>query len=83
MKIRDQKTGEIGAASQFNIHAINEVLTGDDSAYIHELDVWIEAFQDWKPLADAFRDRDVIVDNLNTYFFEPTTEEDKKRGYTL
>lgn len=83
MKIRYQETGEIGAASQFNIHAISEVLTGDDSAYIYELDVWIEALQAWKPLADAFRDRDVIVDNYNTYFFEPQTDEDRERGYTL
>ena len=83
MKICYRNTGEIGAASQFNIYATSEVLTGDNTVYIRDLDVWIEALQTWKSLADAFRDRDVIVDNYNTYFFEPTNEEDRKRGYTL
>lgn len=83
MKVRYQKTGSIASANQFNMHAMAEVLTGDDSASIHELDVYLEQKQEWKSLADAFRDHDVIVDNYNSRFFEPETEEDRQRGFTL
>jgi hypothetical protein len=65
------------------MHALCEVLTGDDSAPPSELDVWLEATQSWKPMDQAFRDRDLICDNHNTCFFEPPTPEDRARGYTL
>lgn len=65
------------------MHAMAEVLTGDDSPSIYELDVYLEQKQCWKSLADAFRDHDVIVDNYNSRFFEPQTEEDRQRGFTL
>lgn len=70
-------------ASYFNIHALNEVLTGDDSAFVRDLDVFVEALGQWKDLGEAFKDRDFINDNYNTYFFEPKNEEDRKRGFTL
>lgn len=82
MKIRYKKTGEEGGASQFNVHAMAEVLTGDDSAYISDLDVWIEG-KGWVDMGEAFRNHDLIVDDYNTRFFEPRTEEDRKRGYAL
>lgn len=67
--------------SQFNTHGLGEVLTGDDSAYISELDVFIRG--EWKDMRQAFADRDLINDNYFTQFFEPPTPEDKARGFTL
>lgn len=83
MKVRYKTTGEITYASQFNVTALSEVLTCDDSPFISELDVWIEAKQEWVDMRQAFRDKDLITDNYNTIFFELETEEDKLRGFTL
>lgn len=83
MKVRYKKTGGEANSSQFNVHAMSEVLTGDDSAFISELDVWIVALQEWKDMEQAFRDHDIIIDNYNTRFFEPRNAEDRERGYTL
>ncbi len=70
-------------ASQFNTHSLCEVLTGDDSAYMSELDCFVKATGEWKPLATAMRDKDVITDNYDTCFFEPQCAADRERGYTL
>jgi len=86
VRIKNQPT-IIGSSHKFNIHALNEVLVGFeddyDSYYISDLDVFIEALNEWKDMGQAFKDKDIIIDNYNTYFFEPKTEEDRKRGYTL
>lgn len=68
-------------ASQLNTSALNEVNTGDDSAYIHDLEVWLPEKKEWKCLQQAFKDRDVITDNHNTRFDEPRNEEERKRGF--
>jgi len=85
MKVRYKKTGSEAYAysRNFNVNAIGEVLTGDDSSLIAELDVYLEALGQWKDMRRAFRDKDLIIDNYNTCFFEPTSEEDRERGYTL
>ena len=83
MKVRYKKTGSEAYSRNFNVNAIGEVLTGDDSPFISELDVYLEALGQWKDMCQAFRDKDSIVDNYNTHFFEPTSEEDRERGYTL
>ena len=44
---------------------------------IKDFDVWLESKQEWKDMAQAFRDKDLIIDNYNTIFFEPKTQEDK------
>jgi hypothetical protein len=72
--------------NEFRSHSLNtsaraEVLTGDDSAFFKDLECYIEAKQEWKCLSQAFRAHDVITDNYNTIFFEPTNEEERKRGY--
>lgn len=82
-KIRYKNTGTEAHSDQFNIFAIAEVLTGDDSAFIKDLDVFIEAKGEWVDMRQAFQDRDLIPCNYNEYFFEPATPEDKERGYTL
>lgn len=83
MRVRYKKNGTETNASTFNLSSLDEVLTGDDSPSIHELDVFLEATQSWKDMAEAFEDHDVITDNMDTYFFEPTNDEDRKRGFTL
>lgn len=96
MKARDKRSPEIILITgKFNIHALNECICfwpeGDaDSVYFKDLDVFIEATSGvtekqigWKDMREAFSDKDIIVDNFNTRFFEPANEEDRKRGFTL
>lgn len=71
------------AATGFNMHAMAEVNTGDDSVSIRDLDVFIRALDTWMDMGEAFRLRLLITDNYNRYFFEPKTTEDKERGFTL
>ena len=67
----------------FNIHACcpDEILTGDGSVYVTDLEVLID--NEWKCLGKALQNRDVIINNYNTHCFFPKTEEDRKRGFTL
>lgn len=81
MRVRYKKTGTEADASRFNIHAMAEVLTGDDSAYISDLDVLIDG--EWRDMRQAFADRDIIPDNYNQWFGQPKTDEDRQRGYFL
>lgn len=83
MKVRYKDTKTTTYALGFNMSALAEVLTGDDSIYIKDLDVWLEQKQEWKDLSQAFKDHDVITDNHNTCFFEPSTKEERERGYSL
>lgn len=83
MKVRYKKTGSEAEASRFNMHALAEVLTGDDSASISDLDVWLSAHNAWKDMHHAFKDRDLITDNDNSCFFEPSTDEDRAHGFAL
>ena len=83
MKVRYKSTGAEAHASSFNIHALDEVLTGDDSPFISDLDIYLEAIQNWMDMSEAFKLGMLITNNHNTCFFEPKTQEDKERGYTL
>lgn len=83
MKVRYKNSGTEADASRFNTHGVGEVLTGDDSVLISELDAFLTATQEWKDMQQAFKNRDLISDNYNTCFFEPKTAEDRIRGYTL
>lgn len=88
MKIRNKKTGEVGSAREFNTSSLSEILVffengGADSDYIQNYDVFLESKQEWKDMSEAFKDKDLIIDNHNTYFAEPQNEEDRKRGYFL
>ena len=70
-------------AHSFNVHAAcpDEVLTGDDTVPVPDLDAFIETLGEWKDMAQAFRDRDIIPDNYNRYFMEPKTPEQRERGW--
>jgi len=81
MKLRYKDTGTETSGSYFNINAVAEVVTSDDSAFISDLDVEIAG--EWKDMRQAFKDKDIITDNYNSHFFVPLTLEDKNRGYTL
>ena len=81
MLLRYKGQTETFHGSRFNTMALNEVLTGDDSAYIHDLDVYLPKKKEWKCLQQAFKDNDVIPDNYNEWFGEPRDEEDRQRGY--
>ena len=88
MKVRGKASGIIWFSNRFNIHGLSEIIIGhpdygSDSAFIKDFDVFLESKQEWKDMSQAFKDHDLIVDNYNTSFFEPKTEEDRMRGFTL
>lgn len=88
MKVRHKICGDIAYSGNFNIHSYNEIIVtleeGDmDSDYIDNYEVFLNQKNEWKNLRQAFKDNDVITDNYNTRFFEPPTEADRVRGYTL
>jgi hypothetical protein len=90
MKLRDKKNGQICSSSRFNTNAIAEIIVmfpepdaDMDSGYIRNYDVYLEAKKEWKDLVQSFIDRDIIVDNYNTIFFEPKNTVDRGRGYAL
>lgn len=75
-------------SERFNIHALSEIIVfnkdlGADSAFIKDFDVCLEQKKEWKDMGQAFRDKDLIIDNYNTFFFEPKTEANRIRGYAL
>lgn len=86
MKIRSKaKPDEVGQAGDFNVASLNEIFVyfedWMDTDFITNYDVFLETTQQWKDLAQAFKEHDVIVDNYNTCFFEPKNEHDKAQGY--
>ena len=88
MKVRSKDTKKTWYSYKFNTHGLSEIIVqhpdyGVDSAFIKHFDVYLESTKQWKDMRQAFKDKDLIVDNYNTLFFEPKTEEDRKRGYTL
>jgi len=82
MKVRYKNSGIESESQNFNTTALWEALTGDDSVSISELDVLLNSGE-WKDMDQAFKDHDLITNNFNTCFFEPTNEEDKVRGFSM
>lgn len=79
MRVRYKKTGSEAWSSRFNPHGFGEVLTGDDSPFINELDVFVNG--EWKDMHQAFTDGDIVPDNYNLHFGPPASDEARKRGY--
>lgn len=82
-QVRFKKTGTVGESSQFNTSTVGEVIvttTEDyDTVFISDLDVWVNG--QWKDMAQAFRDKDIIPDNYNQWFAAPHNDEERERGY--
>jgi hypothetical protein len=81
--LRMKKDKAIGSSSRFNTHALDEIIVGFgedgmDSCYIKDFDVFIEKKKEWIDMPTAFKNHDIIIDNYNTMFFEPTNEKDKE-----
>ena len=87
MRFKHKEKGYECKGDRFNMHSMGEVIMyGDDdmwSDFPWEYDVFIEARQEWMEYKEACRQNLIINDNYNTRIFEPPTEEDKIRGYTL
>lgn len=92
VKVRDcYKVGRCMMVSLFsdNVQIVEKLgydVSVADGMFVATLrwkDGWQEALGEWKPMDDAFRDRNVIIDNHNTTFFEPKTNEDRERGFAL
>lgn len=88
MKLRHKELGYTAHSRSFNTSSISEIIVyyeedDCDSVFIKDWDVWLKEKQEWKDLRKAFEDHDVITDNYNTIFFEPLTEKDRERGYTI
>ena len=88
MKVRSKDTKKIWYSYRFNVHGLSEIIVqhpdyGQDSAFIKNFDIYLESRRQWKDMNQAFKDKDLIIDNYNTKFFEPKTEEDRIRGFTL
>lgn len=88
MKVRFKDSPkEVWYSGKFNIHGLSEVIVqhtelGADSVFIKDLEILL-ASGEWKDMSQAFKGHDLIVDNYNTYFFEPRTTEERERGFAL
>jgi hypothetical protein len=73
--------------SHFNMHSMGEIIMYDENDRWTDFpscyEVFIEATQEWMDYKEARKQHLIINDNYNTRIFEPGTEEDKIRGYTL
>jgi hypothetical protein len=87
MRVRYKKSKAEGYSSNFNMSSISEIIihfpegdaTSEDPS---ELDVLLSD-GNWHDMRESFRNHFLITDNYNTCFFEPPTEENMLRGYTL
>jgi hypothetical protein len=75
-----------GTSSRFNTAGLGEVIVcwsdgSADSEDISKLEVLLGG--GWKKMTQAFRDHDLVTDNLNVRFLEPPTPADRERGYVL
>ena len=81
LRYKDSKIETFGNA--FNLHSLDEILTHDDSVPASNLDVFIPLKNEWKDLRQAFRDKDVLPNDANTWFAAAVKRTDKSRGYFL
>lgn len=87
MKVRNKKHTLEGMSSDFNTCGLGEVIVGFldnkgiDSMFIDELEVFLDSKQKWKDMSQAFKDNDIIPNNLNTWFREPRNTKERENGY--
>lgn len=87
MKLRRKKTQELCSADAYNTCSVSEILVyyedgSVDSDYPSEFDVFLAETQAWKDMRQAFKDKDIIPNNLNTHFSEPQDAAERERGYS-
>jgi len=85
MRVRSKKTGALGEASDFNIHGLGEIVVyfdvGDcSSEFIRDYVVQLTSGE-WKDMRQAFRDRDLIPNDLNTSFRESRSDAERAQGW--
>lgn len=88
MKVRFKDSKAEGDATRFNMHAMSEIIVGfkdgdQDTMFIKDFDVFIEAKGIWLDMYAAFSAKDIITDNYNAWFGEPKEQADRDRGYFL
>lgn len=74
-----------GYSDSFNTHGLGEIIVyfdddSCDSMFIRGFEVQLPSGE-WKNMNEAFRDRDIIPNNLNTSFGYPRSDEEKKQGF--
>jgi hypothetical protein len=87
MKVRFKFKPDVrGTATGFNTLSLTEVIVAGDwgveSVPVTDLEVLLPN-EKWKDMSQAFAERDIIPNNLNTTFNVPKTEKDKIRGYSI
>lgn len=85
MQVRSKKSGSLGEATDFNVHGLSEIvvyfLAGDCSSdFIRDYDVQLTSGE-WKDMRQAFRDRDLIPNDLNTSFRESRSDIERVQGW--
>ena len=88
MKVRRRNSQggkwEYGESRTFNIVSLGEVIVYFkdycDSVSIDELEVKLSTGE-YKGMTQAFADKDIVPNNLNTSFDVPHSEVEKKQGY--
>lgn len=92
VRVRNKKSGDIGFTGSFNTSTAlpQEILVTFENDYVTDFITEYEVFLAfgpragrWVDMMEAFENHDLINDNENRIFFEPTNDEDRKRGYTL
>jgi hypothetical protein len=87
MKFKHREKGYECNGDSFNMYSLGEIVMYDEDDIWtdspSDYDVFIEALQEWVDYYKARKEHLIITDNHNTRIFEPETEEDKVRGYTL
>lgn len=74
-----------GQSGNFNTHGLGEIIVyfddeSCDSMYLNPFEVQLKSGE-WKGMPQAFKDRDILSNNLNTSFDFPHSEEEKKQGF--
>lgn len=86
-RIGEEEKG-VSCGCRLNTHSLADecmFFDGEDGwpDMCRDYEFWIEARQEWVPYSEARKNNDIIKDNYNTRIFEPETDEDRERGYTL
>jgi hypothetical protein len=75
----------LGEATDFNIHGLGEIVVyfdeGDcSSEFSREYEVQLTSGE-WKDMRQAFLDRDIIPNDLNTSFRESRSDAERSQGW--